>query len=199
MNKQEFLDGLKAALSAVPSDDLDERLDFISEIIDDKIEEGMSEEEAVGEVGTIDDVSKRILSEVPFSKLIKEKVKQKTGEKSLFKSKTAAIVLIIVGSPIWLSLLIALFAALLSFVIVLWSLAIALYCVDAAFAASSLVCVVLCVLHAAGANIGGLVLTVGCTMICIGCAVLLFFASISTNKAMVRLMKIIIIKIKSKI
>ena len=44
MNKQEFLAGLRKGLSGLPQEDIEERLLFYSEMIDDRIEEGMEEE-----------------------------------------------------------------------------------------------------------------------------------------------------------
>ena len=47
MNKQEFLVQLRNALSGLPKDDIEERIEFYSEMIEDRIEEGLSEEEAI--------------------------------------------------------------------------------------------------------------------------------------------------------
>ncbi|MBR5538496.1 MAG: hypothetical protein IKU61_01205 [Clostridia bacterium] len=47
MNKQEFLEELRKGLSGLPKEDVRERLNFYGEIIDDRIEEGLTEEEAV--------------------------------------------------------------------------------------------------------------------------------------------------------
>ena len=47
MRKQEFLTELRKGLSGLPQDDIEERLSFYSEMIDDQIEEGLAEEEAV--------------------------------------------------------------------------------------------------------------------------------------------------------
>ena len=66
MNKQEFLEQLRSRLSGVPAGDVDERLDFYSEMIDDSIEEGLSEEEAVSQVGTVNDVARQIIGEIPL-------------------------------------------------------------------------------------------------------------------------------------
>ena len=47
MNKQEFLSQLRKGLAGLPQNDIEERLAFYGEMIDDRIEEGLSEEEAV--------------------------------------------------------------------------------------------------------------------------------------------------------
>ena len=52
MSKQEFLAQLRKSLSGLPQEDIEERLTFYSEMIEDHIEEGLPEEEAVSAVGS---------------------------------------------------------------------------------------------------------------------------------------------------
>ena len=47
MNKAEFLDALCAHLSGLPQRDIDASQEYYSEIIDDRMEDGLSEEAAV--------------------------------------------------------------------------------------------------------------------------------------------------------
>ena len=47
MTKQEFLNQLRMGISGLPQEDISERLTFYREMIDDRMEEGLSEEEAV--------------------------------------------------------------------------------------------------------------------------------------------------------
>ena len=63
MTKKVFLTELKKKLGKLPKSEVKKRLSFYSEIIDDKIEEGFSEEDAVADVGGIDEIAKLILSE----------------------------------------------------------------------------------------------------------------------------------------
>ena len=60
MNKQEFLMRLSKGLSGLPKDDVEERLSFYSEMIDDRIEEGLSEDAAVSEIGDVDKIISQI-------------------------------------------------------------------------------------------------------------------------------------------
>ena len=69
MDKQRFLSELRNSLSGIPHDELEERLVFYSEMIDDRMEEGMTEEEAVAGIGPVGEVVNQILSEVPLSDL----------------------------------------------------------------------------------------------------------------------------------
>ena len=68
MNKIEFLDQLRSSLSGIPQDDIDERVAFYNEMIDDKMEEGCSEQKAVEAMGSVDDSVAQIISETPFTK-----------------------------------------------------------------------------------------------------------------------------------
>ena len=63
MSKQDFLNTLRVRLSGLPKADIEERLIFYSEIIDDKIEEGLTEEEAVADVGDVMQIADQILSD----------------------------------------------------------------------------------------------------------------------------------------
>ena len=53
MTKQEFLLNLRKGLLGLPPQDIEERLAFYNEMIEDRIEDGLSEEEAVAEMGRI--------------------------------------------------------------------------------------------------------------------------------------------------
>ena len=54
MRKQEFLDLLRKKLAGLPREDVEERLAFYCEMIDDRTEECGSEEEAVAAIGSSD-------------------------------------------------------------------------------------------------------------------------------------------------
>ena len=85
MNKQEFLSRLKNGLSALSEKELEERLTFYGEMIDDRIEEGLTEEDAVAAVGSVDEIIAQILSEISPEKSSNDKpIKQKNGE-TVFK------------------------------------------------------------------------------------------------------------------
>ena len=134
MNKQEFLSRLCSGLRSLPQNEIDERITFYSEMIDDRIEEGVPENEAVALVGDVDTIISQIISEVPSAK------KENTAPKR--KMKAWEIVLLVLGSPIWLSLAIAAFSVILSLYISLWSVIISLWAVFASFVACALAGVV---------------------------------------------------------
>ena len=63
MTKNEFTIRLKKLLGGLPQEDIEKSIDFYSEMIDDGIEDGMSEEEAVAAIGDIEDIVINIKSE----------------------------------------------------------------------------------------------------------------------------------------
>ena len=63
MNKTQFILEIYEKLPFLPSDDIDERISFYIEIIDDRIEDGLSEEEAVSAVGTVDEIVSHIVAD----------------------------------------------------------------------------------------------------------------------------------------
>lgn len=121
MTKYEFIDALREELSSLPREDVEERLAFYSEMIDDRIEDGLSEADAVREIGTVEKVATEIISSIPLTRIVKNKIKKKQ------RFRTWEIVLLILGSPIWLSLLIAAFAVAFSLYAVLWSVIVTLW------------------------------------------------------------------------
>ena len=51
MNKTEFVNQLSAGLMGLSQEDIKRSVDFYTEMIDDRIEDGMPEEEAVAALG----------------------------------------------------------------------------------------------------------------------------------------------------
>ena len=100
MNKQEYLEAIRSRISAMPADDVNRFMDYYSEMIDDRVEDGLSEEEAVADMGSPDAAVEQILEDMPLTKLVKEKIKPK------HELKAWEVVLIVLGSPVWIPLLI---------------------------------------------------------------------------------------------
>ena len=75
MRKDEFLLMLQKRLEGLPKDEIEERLTFYSEMIDDRMEEGVNEEDAVSVVGDVDKIVAEIIALTPISKIAKERSK----------------------------------------------------------------------------------------------------------------------------
>ena len=77
MTKVEFLKELERKLSGLPQEDIDNRLEFYGEMIDDRVDEGKSEEEAINDIGSVDSLVEDIAKETPLVKIVKEKITPK--------------------------------------------------------------------------------------------------------------------------
>lgn len=127
MNKQEYLESIRSRISAMPADDVNRFMDYYSEMIDDRVEDGLSEEEAVADMGSPDAAVEQILEDMPLTKLVKEKIKPK------HELKAWEVVLIVLGSPVWIPLLITAAVLLLTLWIVAFALLISFYAVVLSF------------------------------------------------------------------
>ena len=67
MKKNEFLAELRGRLAGLSEADLNRSLDYYAEMIDDRMEDGLSEDEAVNAVGTPAVIAEDILKEMPLT------------------------------------------------------------------------------------------------------------------------------------
>ena len=181
MDKNAFLDELREKLSGLPEEDIEERVAFYREMIDDRIEDGVPEEEAVEGVGTVDSVVEQIMSEIPRSKLVREKVKPKRSLKAW------EIVLLVLGSPVWIPLLVAAAAVVFAVYIVIWAVVICVYAVDLSLAAGALAGMAGIFIYLKAGNPAGAVFSAGAGLVCAGLAILLFFVCTAITKAVAKL------------
>ena len=76
MRKNEFINEIRGALRGYPHDEVENSIEFYSEIIDDRMENGMSEEQAVASLGDLDRIIKNIKVDMPLKSVIRERVKE---------------------------------------------------------------------------------------------------------------------------
>lgn len=190
MTKQQFLSELQSKLSGLPQQDLEERINFYDEMIDDRMEEGLTEDKAVDEIGSVDDVVSQILSDYPLSKIVREKVKPRRNMKAW------EIVLLVFGSPIWISLLISAFAVVLSLYITVWAVVISLWAAAVSIAVCALYSIVMAVVYAFQGNLPAGAALLGLSLFCAGAAILSFFGCMALSKGVVILTKKMFFSIK---
>lgn len=191
MNKQDFIASLRIKLAGLPEKDVQERLSFYEEMIDDRVEDGLSEEEAVRDIGSAEEIAQQIIAETPLVNIVKEKIKTKRN------LQPWEIILLILGAPIWLSLLIAAFSVIISVYISVWAIVISFWAVFISLTA--------CAVCGVGVGIGfifiGNTLTgaamIGAALVCAGISIFLFFGCQSATKGTVWLAKKTVILIKN--
>ncbi len=191
MNKQEFLAGLRKGLCGLPQDDIEERLSFYGEMIDGRIEEGLLEEEAVSEIGDVEEIVRQTAAEIPLAKIAKERIRPKR------RLKAWEIVLLTLGSPIWLSLGIAAAAVILALYISIWALIFSLWAIFASLVAGAVVSIPECVFFAARGSAASGLVTAAAGFICAGLAIFMFFGCKAASKGVPALTKDLTTRIKS--
>ena len=164
MNKSEFLSKLNKGLYFLNKNEKQERLNFYSEMIDDLVEDGLSEEEAVAKM---DDI-----------KIIISQIKEDYGVKNqamAIRKDPATLILIIVGFPIWFSLLAGLFSIVVSVYAVVWAVIISLWAVFGSFIGTG----VAGIIYFAFAlnSVSAYFATFGASLTLLGLAIIFFFVA----------------------
>ena len=180
MTKLEFVVSLTGQLSHLPWEDVKDRVEFYTEAIEDRIEEGLSEEEAVAAVGDPEEIAALIMAEIPWSAPEAPRKEQRR------KLGAGEILLLILGSPLWLSLLIAAASVIISLYVSLWAVVISLWAVFVSLLGCAL-----------GGVVGGAFLAfidtsssiflIGAGIFCAGAAIFLFFGCKAATVGTVRL------------
>ena len=121
MTKREFLAELAVKLKHLSKQEREERVAFCGEMIDDRMEEGLSEAEAVAAICRDEGF------DAPEDGAVSSPKKRKGWE----------TVLIVGGLPLWLSLLVAAFSVILSLYVSLWAVVVSLWAAFAALVGSA--------------------------------------------------------------
>ena len=191
MNKQEFISELEKALAGLPKDDVLERLSFYGELIDDRVEDGLSEEEAVAEAGPVDELAKQILADIPLQKLVRERIKPQR------RMGAWEIVLLVLGFPLWFPLLVVALVLVLCAYVVIWALIVCLWAVFVSFIAGAVCGVAGGVIDFFRGYRREGVMIIGAGLLLAGLSVFMFFACRAATKGAAKLTKKIALGIKS--
>ena len=192
MTKNEFLNSLNNGIAGLPQSDIDEHLAFYSEMIDDMIEDGLNEEQAVEHIGNIDEIVSQIISDTPISKIVKEKIRNKRNPTAL------EIVLIVLGFPLWFPLIIAAIAVVLSLYVSLWAVIASFWAVFVSFLASGIAGLLLGLLQAVNVNLFRGMAFMGAGLFLIGLSILTFMLCKIITVGMAKLTKAFFVWLKNK-
>ncbi len=190
MTKIEFLEALKLKLSKLPKKELDDRLNFYSEMIDDRIEDGLSEEEALSKIGSADEIALEIVGNVPLGKIMKEALMPKR------KLTGLEITLLIVCFPIWVSLLASAFAGAISLYASLWVVVVSLWAAFVSFIACGFTGIVLGAVYVIqGLTVSGVWL-IGAGLVSLSLAIFSFYSCKITTRFSAKLLPKIVLWVK---
>lgn len=182
MDKFTFITELRAKLWPIPEEDRQRSVDYYAEMIDDRMEEGLREEEAVAAIGNLDEIVKQILEETPPVPVKAEAPKKRRN------LRTWEIVLLVLGSPVWASLLIAAAAVIVSVWISLWAVVISLYAAVVALGAAAIGCMIGSFFMIG--RFGEVTVAWGAALVCAGLAILFVMLSNLAAKGMIALTKL---------
>ena len=158
MTKEAFLLDLRRKLNYLPEDEAERSLAFYAESIDDRMEDGMSEEEAVAALGRTDDIVREIEGSLPLGAIVKARLRG-TGGSSWF------ILFTILGSPLWLPLLAAFGVIVFSVLLIVWILILCLYSVPVALLLTAVSLLVYAGSSVGAEKIGDLMMVAGMALI----------------------------------
>lgn len=176
MSKSEFLHILRARLDQLTAEERERNIAYYEELFSDMMEEGMSEKEAAAHLGDPEQIAREILAEQPLPKLVKSRVRPSGGWTAL------SVTLIILGSPVWLPLLIAAAAVILSVFVVIGALILSVLAVALAVGASAVALVLAAIFGYL--KISSL-LMLGLVLICIGLCLLTGLLAVALGRAAV--------------
>ncbi len=99
MNKEEFLFTLRNKLKGLPAETIESAIDYYSELIDDAMEDGTSENEAVESLGSISDIAYNVIADTPLKKIIETKKQNKP------KLNGWKVAFFIITAPLWIPII----------------------------------------------------------------------------------------------
>lgn len=176
MKKPEFLSTLRKKLYQLPPQDVEKTIEYYNEMIDDYIESGYTEEAAVAKMGRVDDIALQILAGAQNPSFAAHGV-QKQRKNGLL------IALLIVGFPIWFSLLVTAFCLLLTAAILIATLAMVVpWSLVVSFGASAIGLLIGTVVIFVGEGIGAAALVLGTALILAALCIFFLWAAIRLTK-----------------
>ncbi len=189
MTKLEFLDRLRGELCGLSEEDIQCILDYYAEMIDDRIENGMSEGEAVACLGDIKELAREAMLDLPLPKVIKQRCKKNRAWK-VWEIICIVFATLTVGA--------VLAATLLTVYAMLWVLVAVLWVTDLSLLVCAVFGVVMFGVSVAVSPFGAL-LYLGVGLFGAGAAVLLFFGCVKLTVLFVKAHAKVARSIKSKI
>ena len=187
MKKAEFLDILRKELAGLPKDDLQSRISFYEEAIADRMDEGKSEEEAVADLGSIDEIVKQIAEDTSLVKLVKEKTRPRR------RLRVFEIILLILGFPLWFPLLMVGLVLLLVGYLLIWVLVLVTYTAEVSLSLAGIGSIICFFGYLTNGEMN--LTSLGSGLSAIGAAILFVFACIWATKGTLKLSKAIVLSI----
>lgn len=140
MTKNEFMKVLVQRLRGLPQAEIDKSLGYYDEIISDRMEDGMSEEEAVAALGDVEEIAQNILHATPLPTLVKARVDNHCDKNN--SNKILWVLILILTFPIWISALGVAFGLFVGLIGTIFGLLVALIAILFSIAAAAVAIVI---------------------------------------------------------
>lgn len=173
MSKDEFLKQLNQALHSLDATERARTVQYYREILEDRVEDGLSEADAVAEMEPIADIAAGILADASARGVLRA---HRSGW---------SIALLVLGSPLWLALLLTLGAVVLAMYLVAWAVILSLFSVVAALGVGILAGIVALFVYWATLPMTAMFL-LGAGLICAALGIALFFPVLTLTKWLIR-------------
>ena len=199
MNKQEYLDTLRDALEKQSISNIDNMIEYYDEMICDRMEDGMSEEDAVNSMDSIPDIVHEAVLDKSVPTLVKEKVKKSRDKAKSEGKEWIWILLAVLGFPVWFPLVLTFAILLFVFFLVFWILVGTLFIIVLALGISAVACFLTSFTVIFGyISFPGFVVSLGGALALAGITILLWKPIVAFAKVAAGFFKDIIISIKKK-
>lgn len=185
MNKTDFLEKLEKSLDNLNKKEKEKTISYYDEMIEDLKEDGLSEKDAIQKIGNPETIANTILAEV----------KPKTPKEITGKLKVLIIILLILGLPLWGSIVLAIIALLISLLLLIICGYIIIWCIPFTLAILSMASLILSVTSMIGAlilmsqNVELGIFQLGLGVSLMGAFILLTFITIKISKHFINLTK----------
>ena len=189
MNKQEYLARLRAALACLPEGEIEESVGFYAEMIDDRVADGMTEEEAVAQLDDPKAAARAIIADLPV--VPRTVVRTKQRNRALYWT------LVILGSPLWLALLLAAGMLVLAGLLTIWCLILGLWLLAAGLLAGGPLGIGVCLWALAVGQPAYGVFELGSGLLCFGLGLFCLHGAVAASKTLMQVSRQWIAKAKA--
>lgn len=189
MNKQEYLASLRAALACLPESEIEESVAFYTEMIDDRVADGLTEEEATAQLDDPKAAARAIIADLPVVPRAVVRTKQ--------KNRALYWTLVILGSPLWLTLLLAAGALVLAGLLTIWCLILGLWLLAAGLLAGGPLGIGVCLWALAVGQPAYGVFELGSGLLCFGLGLFCLHGAVAASKTLMQVSRQWIAKAKA--
>lgn len=192
MTKERFLQELGKQLRQLPPEEIAQHQAYYEELLADMLEDGMNEEEAVAKLGDLSEIVQEILQNTPLPTLVKSRFRPKKGWSA------PVVILLILGSPLWFPLCLALIVSAAAILFAIWAVIAALFVMVLSLGIVGIAVLFKSLfLFSLGGNYTLFALGAGCLLLGLGC--LAFLAAEQAAIALLRGGKWIYRKLKASL